>query len=152
MSKCKSQCAVASHRNPADGAVGTSTAEVVFALDLRHELLQEEIAVAHGFIRGIDVEASPALGRHDQKVAHLALVTQIIQQSPAATVEQSLLVVAQSMQKIQNRITPRRVFLGPCVVARRNVNAISNRTLEDLAIKRAAINSALATRTNYDKE
>src|SRR5215471_3874976 len=98
MRKRKPQCAVPSHGNSGDRASNSPGDNPVFSFNVRHELLQEEIAVPHGSICRIDIEAAPSLWRGDQKVTHLLLFAQIVQQSPTAAVKKRLLVVAEPMK------------------------------------------------------
>ena len=118
-------------------------ANAVFALDVRHEFLQKEIAVAYRAVGRVDVEAAPALRRDDQKIAHLVLVAQIVEQRPAAAVEKCLLVVAQAVQKIEHRISLRRMLRRARVVAGGQVDAVMDDMFQDVAVQRAAIDAAL---------
>src|SRR5580704_2063009 len=143
MSERQPQGSVTAHRNSADRASLTTRANSVLAVDVRHELLQKKIAVAHRTVGGVDVKTPPALRRGDEEIAHLMLIAQIVQKCPAAAVEQRLFVVAEAVKKIQDRITPRRILGCARVVARGQVNAIVNASLQDLTIQRAAIDATL---------
>src|SRR6266516_4018894 len=77
------------------------------------------------------------------QIAHLVLLAQIIQQCPAAAVEQRLLVIAQAMQKIQNGVTLRWMLRPALIVTGGNKNAIANRALQDATVECAAVNPAL---------
>src|SRR5208282_2831712 len=151
MSKGQPQGSVAAHRNTADRASLTARPDAVLALDVRDELLQKEIAVAHRAVGRIDVKTAPALGRGDKKITHLVLIAQIVEQSPSATVKQRLFVVAQAVQKIQHGISSRRSLCRTRVVARRQINAIVDAPLQNLAVQRAAIDAALRDRRRSEK-
>src|SRR6266702_4245986 len=101
MRECESQCPISSHRNSGDGAGRPPGANTIFVLNMWQEFLQEEVTVAHGTVGGIHVEAAPAFGRGDQKIADLMLVAQIIEQRPPSAIEQSSFIVAEAMQKIK---------------------------------------------------
>src|SRR5579864_6028230 len=121
MSERHAQGSVSAHGNPADSPPDTAGANAVPAFDVGHELLQQEIAVANGAVRRIDVEASSAFWSDDQEISHLVLAAQIVEKCPASTVKQSLFVIAKSMQEIEDRISA-CWFLGTCrVVAPRQV-------------------------------
>src|SRR5215471_2589038 len=105
MRERKPQCTVTSHGNAGDRASSSPGDNPVFSFNVWHELLQEEIAIPHGTIRRIDVEAAPSVRCCDQKVSHLLLLSQIVQQSPTAAVKKRLLVVTEPMKEIENGIS-----------------------------------------------
>src|SRR5271165_939281 len=143
MCKREPERAVASHRNSTDGTTRLSGLNAVLALDVRDELLQKKIVVANRAVGRVDVEAATAFRRDDQKVAHLVLAAKIVEQSPAPAVEQSLLVIAEAVQKIKHRIAP-LVMLRPArVIACRQIDAVMNNLLQDAAFQSAAIDPAL---------
>src|ERR1700721_1715631 len=149
------QCSIAAHGNAADRAARAPRKNAVGTFDVRHELLQKKIAVAHRAIRRVDVKASSAFRRNDEKISQLVLVTQIVEQGPSATVEQRLLVVAEAVQKIKHRIALRRISRRAGIVSRWQVDTVVNRLLENSAVQRVAIDAALRTRvsrqTNEEK-
>src|SRR5579864_599499 len=101
MGEGHTQGAIPAHGDPADCTSGTAGANAVSAFDVGHELLQKEIAVAYGAVRGINVETSSAFRGHDQKIPHLVLIAQIVEKRPASTFKQSLFVVSKTMQEIE---------------------------------------------------
>src|SRR3954470_20348356 len=104
MSERETQCAVSAHRNAADGAVFPILANTVFFLDGRHELAQEEIRVQDLLVGRVDIERRLSFGRNDKEVTDLVLLAEIFDQIPSAGLEKRLLIVAQAMQVIKNRI------------------------------------------------
>src|SRR5271154_835974 len=124
MRESEAQCSVAAHGNSADGATRAAGQDSVFALDVRKQFLQEKIAVAHGAVGGVDVEAASGLRRDNQEVAHLVLFAKIVEQRPAAAVEQGLLVIAQAVQKIEHRITLSGMLRRSRVVTGGQVDAV----------------------------
>src|SRR5947209_13433330 len=143
MRESEPQRPVSAHGYSADRASRTAGANAVFAFDMRHELLQEEIAVPYRPICGVDVKTAPALGRYDQEITHLVLLAQIVQQCPSPAVEERPLVVAQPMQKVNHGIALRGLLACACVVSRWQVNAVVHDLLQNAAVQCGAINSAL---------
>src|SRR5690348_11538069 len=119
MRKCKPQRAVSTHGDSANGPARTPRSNAILAFNLWHELLQKEVTVAHGAVRRVYVKAAPALRGDDEKIAHLALPAEIVEQRPPTTVEERLLIVTEAMQKIEHRISARRMLRRARVVARR---------------------------------
>ncbi len=146
MREGKAQRSVAAHGNSADGAACAAGTYSVFAFDVRQKLLQKKIAVTHGTIGGVDVKTASAFGSDDEKIAHLALVTQIFEQGPATAVEEGLLVVAEAVQKIEHRITLCWMLCGARIVFSGQIDAIVNHLLEDMAFQSAAVDPALRGR------
>src|ERR1039458_2824929 len=134
MRERETQGSVAAHGDPADGAAGAAGKNPVLAFDLRDEFLQEEVVIAHKAIGGVDVKAAAALRSDDQKVTHLVLVAQILEQGPAAAVEKRLFVVSQTAKKIEYRITLRGLLGGACIVARGQVDAKVDHLFQDVAV------------------
>src|SRR5579863_4087359 len=111
---------------------------------MREKFLQKKIAVAHRAVGGVDVEAASALRCGDQEITHFMLLTEIIEQAPAAATEQGLLVIAQSVQEIKHWITSRRMLGRAGVISGGQIDAIMNDLLEDVAVERAAVDAALS--------
>src|ERR1700719_443403 len=146
MREAKAQCAIASHGDSADRASRAAGANPVFTFDVGQELLQKKIVVAHGSVRRIDVKAAAAFGCGDEKIAHLVLLAQILEQRPAATVEEGLLVIAQTVQEIEHRIALWRILLRGGIVVCRYVDAIMHDLLKDMAVQCTAVDAALSGR------
>ena len=146
MSKREAQGAVASHRDAADGSAGATPANSVLAFNVGHEFLQEEVAVANGAVGGVDVEAAPTFGRDNQEVAHLVLAAQIVEQCPAARVEEGLLVVAKAVQKIEHWISLGRMVRRARVITGGQVDTVVDDLFENAAIEGAAVDAALRGR------
>src|SRR5579862_1686703 len=154
MGEGKTQSAITTHRDAADGTAGTPWPDAILPFDVWKKFLEEKIAVADGAIRRIDVETATGLGSNDQEIAQPVLLAKIIEQRPTAALEQGLLVIAQPVQKIKHWITLRK--LGCIVVSRRKINTIADNALQDPAIERTAVDPALcaqrergAEKTNY---
>ena len=143
--KGKAQRAIASHGHSGDAAVAAARAHAILALDERHEFLEEEIAVADfGFIcvplgNRVDVKAAPALRGDDKEIANLVLLAQVLDQLPGAGVNEGLLVVAESMQKIEHGI----LFAGVEVVGCGQQHAIVNGLAQNAALDVGTVNAAL---------
>jgi hypothetical protein len=112
-------------------------------LDVRNELANEEIAVTHAAIGGVDVESALSFGRDYQKIGDLSLLAEVFDQVPSTAFKQSLFVIAKSMQKIKRWITPRRRAGSRQVVAGWQHNAVVNGLTEDATFQRVAIDAAL---------
>src|SRR5580658_3580745 len=117
MGESEAQRSVAAHGNSADGAACAAGSYPVLAFDVRQKLLQEKVAVAYRTVGRVDVETAPALRRDDEKVAHLVLFAEVVEQGPAAAVEERLLVVAQAVQEVQHRIALNRTLRRARIVA-----------------------------------
>ena len=74
-------------------------------LDIGNELAHKEIAIAHASVGGIDVEGASSFSGDDQEIGNLALLAEVLNYIPAAGLEQSLFVVAEAVEKIEDRIT-----------------------------------------------
>ncbi len=146
MGKSEAQGTVASHGNPADGSACAARTKAVFALDVGQEFLEKEVAVADGGVGGVDVEAAPSFGRDNQEVAHLVLVAQIVEQCPAARVEEGLLVVAKAVQKIQHWISLGRMGRRARVITGGQVDTVVDDLFENTAVQGAAVDAALSGR------
>src|SRR5258708_15873077 len=97
MREGETQRPITTHRDSADRSSRTPGHNAISPFNLRHELLQKEIAVEHRAVGRIDIKTAPAFRRDDKKIAHLTLLTQVIQQSPAAAIKKGLLVIAQAV-------------------------------------------------------
>src|SRR5580692_2138888 len=124
MREGEAQGAIAAHRDAANGASRTAGKNPILAFHLRNEFLQKEVAVRHGAIGRVDIERAAPLWSDDQEITHLALVAQIVEQRPAAAIEEGLLVVAEAVQKIEHRVAPCRMLRRTCIVAGWQVYAI----------------------------
>src|ERR1700693_5688559 len=146
MSESETQRAITSHGDAADRSIIPALADAVFRFDRRDEFLQEELAVAHRAVRGIDVERSPAFRRDDKKFSHLVLPAKIVKQCPPAAVKEGPLVVAEAVEEIQHGI----FLFGPlgraCVVAGWKVDAVVNRMFQNAAVQRVTVDAALSAR------
>src|SRR3954464_14281192 len=145
MRKGKAQRSVSAHGDSADGPSRASRSNAVFVFNMRHELLQEKIAVADRPAGGIDVKTSPAFRRDHQEITHLMLLAQIVEQRPAATVKQRPFVVAQAVQKVQRRIALRRLR-RTLVISRWQVDAVVDDLLQNAAVQGTAVDPALCGR------
>src|SRR5579863_6054117 len=116
MRETEPQSSITAHGNSADRSSRTSRANAVGVFDMRHKLLQEKIAVVYRAVSRVDIEAAPAFGRNDEKVAHPMLVAKIVEQSPSAAVEECLLAVSQTVQEIEHRIALRGISRRTCIV------------------------------------
>src|ERR1039457_4390897 len=112
-------------------------------LDVRNELANEEIAVTHAALGGGDVESALAFGRDYEKIGGLSLLAELFDQVPSTAFEQSLFVIAESMQKIKHWITPRRRAGSRRAVAGWQHNAVVNGLTEEATFQRVAIDAAL---------
>src|SRR5580765_3455238 len=143
MGKGEAQSTVPSHGNATEGSACAARADAVFALNVRQEFLEEEVAVTNRAVGGVDVEAAPSFGRDNQEVAHLVLAAQIVKQCPTARVEESLLVVAESVQKIQYWISLGRMVRRTRVITGGQVDAVVDDLFENTAVQGAAVDAAL---------
>src|SRR5271156_331146 len=100
--KSKPERAVSTHRDTADGSCRALPANRVMGLDIRNELANKEIAVAHAAIGRVDVETAPAFGRDDQEIGDLSLLAKIFDQFRSTALEQSLFVIAEPVQEIEH--------------------------------------------------
>ncbi len=113
-------------------------ANAIVAFDVWNELTNDEIFVAHLAVARIDVESAVAIGRRDQELANCLLVTQILYQIHDAGLNQGLLVVADTMQKIKDWVDGGFIR----VVVRGKDHAVPNRVPENLARNRTAFCAA----------
>src|SRR5208282_1233988 len=134
MAEGEAKRTIAAHGDAADRSIPAAAADAVFALNRGDELLQKEIAVANRTIGGVDVETSSAFWSNDEKIANLMFLPEIIQQRPSSAVEEGLLVVAEPVKKIEDWVALRGSFLSARIIAGRQVNAVMDRILENLAV------------------
>jgi hypothetical protein len=146
MSESKMQSAVTAHGNAGDGAIRAAGARAVVALDERKKFLQQEILVADFAVTGVDVKAGCPRRSGDQKILELPFFAEVFDEIPASGVEKRLLVVAKSMEEIEDWKAPR--FVG--VKAGWQENAIWNRAREDLAWDRVALDAAGSGRSTRE--
>ncbi len=119
--------------------LSASVAGAVMSLDEGHEFLHQEILVALASVARIDEEGAVPIGRDDQEFADLLLIPQILNQIPAARVEQGLLILAETVQEIEHGIAARLLR----IVAGRQQHAIrTTATCENLARDRTAFRAA----------
>ena len=142
MREGEAQCAVSAHGDSADGASPRGRSNAILAFDVRHEFLQEKIAVADRTVGGIDVKAAPPSGatirkspilcwlRRSSSIVHPPLLNSVCSLSPRPCRKYST--------------GYRGGFCCAGVVARGQVNAVVHRPLENAAVERAAIDAALA--------
>src|ERR1700730_15855232 len=108
MGKGEPKRTVSAHRKTANGSGGALAANRIMRIDVWNELTNEEIAITHAPISGGDVEPAVLFGRNYQKTRDLSFLTQVLYQVPCPAFEQALFVIAEPVQKIKHRITPRR--------------------------------------------
>jgi hypothetical protein len=138
MSECEMKRAVAAHGNAGDGAIGAAGTDAVVVLDKREKLLEKEILVADFAVAGIDVEAGFAGRSGDEEILEAVFFAEVFDEVPAAGVEESLLVVAEAVEEIQDGETAG--FVG--VKAGGKENAIGNGAREDSAGDGVALDAA----------
>src|SRR5581483_10939339 len=138
MAEGKMKGAVASHGDAGNRAIGAAGTGAIVALDEGEKFLEQEIVEAALAVAGIDVEAGAARRRGNQEFLELPLFPQILDQVPAAGMEKHLLVVAEAVKKVENRVAAG--FLR--IIRRRQEQAIRNSALEDLAGKRIAFDTS----------
>src|ERR1700691_512590 len=112
-------------------------------LNVRDELADKKVVIAHSAIRRVDVKAALSLGHNDQEIGDCSLLAQIFDQIPCPAPKESLFVVAESVQKIEHRITTGRTAGGRNIVGMRQHHAIMYRLTEHPAFECIAIDSAL---------
>src|ERR1700684_792509 len=144
MAKGEAQRTVSTHRDSGDCSIAAAFADAVLLFDEGDELLQKQIAVANGAVGGVDVETLSAFGSHDEKIAQLMVLAEIVEHRPATAVEKRFLVVAQTVQEVKHRVVLRRIFLCAGVVAGGKVDAIVDWVLENPAVQDVAFDAALS--------
>src|SRR5208282_6155269 len=144
MVKGKPKGAVSAHGDTADRSRGALPPNRVMCLDVGNELANEEIAGAQAAVSGVDVKAAPPFGRDHQKSGDLSLLAEIFDHVPSTGLEQALFVVAESVQKIEHRITTRRRAGSRGVIVGWQHNAVVDRLTENMAFQRVAVDAALS--------
>lgn len=129
---------VAAHRNSADTAGMSERRSAIRTVDEGNEFTDEEIFVADAAVAGVDVEAGAGVGRDDEEFADLVLLPKVLDEIPAAGVDEELFVAAEAVKKIENGVAAR--FGG--VVARRKDGAVANIVAKDFAGSGAAFDAA----------
>src|SRR4029077_18069562 len=114
--------AVSTHGHAGDALAQAPRTNAILALDERHEFLEKEVAVADlaSISSRIDVKAAPTLRSDDEEVADLALLAKIFNQLPGAGVDERLLVVAETMEEVEDGM----FFCRLSVVPRRQQHAV----------------------------
>src|ERR1035438_1335955 len=116
----------------------------VMRLNIRNEFAYEKVTVTRTPIGGVDIKAALPFGHHYQKIGDLSFLAEVFDQIPSTAFEQSLFVVAQPMQKIKHRITPRRMADCRGVIVGWQHNAIVNGLTKSVALAGGAIDAALS--------
>ncbi len=143
MSKGEAKCAVSPHGNSSNRSCLALTTNAVGGFDVRNEFLQKEIVVANFTVRGVYVKAGLRVGCDDQKITDLVLLAEIFDQVPSTAFEQSLLVLAKPVQKIQHCVMLTRMVCGRGVVTGWKQHAVVNGFSEDATFQGIAIDAAL---------
>src|SRR5581483_1509535 len=104
MGEGEPQCSIAAHGDSRNRSAGAAGCDAVLALNVRHEFLDEKVAVRDLAVRGIDIKAALSFRCNDEEIPDLAFFAEIIGQRPAAAFKQTLFVVPKPVQKIENRI------------------------------------------------
>jgi len=147
MRKGKSQRAITAHGKSGYASRFPVANHVEVRFYVRQELGEKKIAVTIMPVSRIYEETASPLRRDHQEISDLVLLPEIFDQSPTAGSQKGLLVFAQSVQKIQDGVFLAGFFL----VAGREHHAIMNATMQDVALKGAAIDPALAQGKGRDK-
>src|SRR6202041_2196590 len=122
MHEGETQRAESTHRDSADSPLEAIARDSIAMLDERDEFPQQEILVTRMAIVRIDIETRFGRGRHDQKFAQLVALPKICGEIHAARTDEGLFVIAEPVEKVQNR--KYTSFVG--VVAWRQNRAIGN--------------------------
>src|SRR5205085_6579557 len=102
MAKREVQCAVTAHRDSADAAIGAARRDAVARLNAGQKFANQKIFVMDLAIARIDVKRGTGIGSDNQKFANLIAFPQILHQIECAAVNEHLIVVAESVEKIQD--------------------------------------------------
>lgn len=130
--------AVAAHGNAGDGAVGAAGTDAVVRSDERKKFTQEKILVAALAVEGIDVKAGAAGRSGDQEFLEQTFVAEIFDEIPGTGVKKGLLVVTETVEKIENGEAAG--FVG--IKAGREKNAVRNGVRKDFAGDGVAFDAA----------
>src|SRR5579875_694820 len=136
------QRAITSHGNAANAAGAAPGHHAIAMLDVGHEFADEKTLVIIAAIQRIDVKAVTCRWRDDQKLADAALAPKVLNQIPAAGIEQDLRVFVQAVKKIEDGEAPRFIR----IVAWRQQNAVWDGTPENFAAHGAAFGASCAGR------
>src|SRR5580698_2579009 len=112
-------------------------------LDVGNKFANEKVAVAFAAVGGVDVEAALSFRGDDQEIGDLPVLAQVFDQAPATAFEQSLFIIAKSMQKIERGIAPWRAARRRSVVAGWQHDAVVDSLAEDTTFQCIAINASL---------
>jgi len=116
----------------------TAGQDAIPFFDEREKLLKQEILVGGFPVLGIDVEACAALGRGDDEVGELTPFAHVLDEVKSAGVDKGLLVVAETVQEIENRELPGFLL----VECGGKDDAIADGAREDLAGNGVALDAA----------
>src|SRR5438105_2648414 len=106
MSEGEAKRSIPAHRQAGDSARLAHTNHAELRFDLRNKFRKEEVAVAISAIGGVDEECAPAFSRDDYKLANRMVLAQVLDQPPASSEHQRLLILTEAVQKIKNWIFP----------------------------------------------
>ena len=134
MAEGEAQRTVSAHGDSSDRSIAAALADAVFLFDERDKFLQKKIAVANGAVGGVDVKTPPAFRSDDEKITDLLLLAKVVEHCPCAAVEKRLLVIAQAVEKIEDRIVSWRALFCAGVVASRKVDTVVDWVLENSAV------------------
>lgn len=129
MAEGQVQSAIAAHGNPGNAAVGASGLRAIAFFDLGKKFLEKKILVTKAAVTGVYVEAGASIRRDDQKIAELTPLPEVLDKIESARMDEHLLVVAESMKKIEDRVAAS--FFR--VIAGRQDDAVSDGMAEDFA-------------------
>src|SRR5579862_3115454 len=123
-------------------------ADPIVALDDGQEFLDEKILVPDAAVARIDVKGAAGSGRGNQELADAFLVPEILDQVPAAGIEEDLLIFAEAVKEIEHRVAAGFIR----IVARWKKNAIRNAAFEDFAGDGTAFGAACGVGRAGEKE
>ena len=129
MAEGEMQCAIAAHGDTGDGTVGAAGRDAVAFFDEREKFLQQKIFVAVPAVFCIDIKTRAALRRGDQKTFQFAFFALVFDKVPRAGVDEELLVVAKSVEVIEDG----KVFCLVRIKRRRENDAVRNAARKDFA-------------------
>lgn len=138
MTEGEMQGAVAAHGNARDRAIGAAWARSITAFDEREEFAQKEVLVTEFAVARVDVKAGCARGSGNEEFLEAAFFAEILDEVPAAGVEERLLVVAEAVEEIENREVAR--FVG--IKAGRQKDTIWHRASKNFAGNGVALDAA----------
>ncbi len=144
MAEGEAQRTVSAHGDSSDRSIAAAFADAVFLFDERDKLLQKKIAVANGAVGGVDVKTFSAFRSDDEKITELMLLAKVVEHCPSTAVEKRFLVIAQAVEKIEDRIVLWRALFCAGVVASRKVDAVMDWVLENSAVHGVAFDAALS--------